>query len=1087
MMDSPKIGNGLPVIGPGTDIGISSLHMNYDSAKVPSDEYCPACREKGKLKALKTYRISFQESIFLCEDLQCIYPLGSKSLNNVISPDLEECHTPHKPQKRKSLESSYKDSLLLANSKKTRNYIAIDGEKVLNSKHNGEVYDETSSNLPDSSGQQNPIRTADSLERNEILEADTVDMATTKDPATVDVSGTGRPSPQNEGCTSKLEMPLESKCTSFPQTLCVQWKNAYALCWLDCILSALVHSEELKNTVTGLCLKEESIFWRLLTKYNQANTLLYTNQLSGVKDGDCKKLTSEIFAEIETCLNEVRDEIFISLQPQLRCTLGDMESPVFAFPLLLKLEPHIEKLFLYSFSWDFECSQCGHQYQNRHMKSLVTFTNVIPEWHPLNAAHFGPCNNCNSKSQIRKMVLEKVSPIFMLHFVEGLPQNDLQHYAFHFEGCLYQITSVIQYRANNHFITWILDADGSWLECDDLKGPCSERHKKFEVPASEIHIVIWERKISQVTDKEAACLPLKKTNDQHALSNEKPVSSTSCSVGDAASAETASVTHPKDKSVAPRTLSQDTAVTHGDHLLSGPKGLVDNNILPLTLEETIQKTASVSQLNSEAFLLENKPVAENTGILKTNTLLSQESLMASSVSAPCNEKLIQDQFVDISFPSQVVNTNMQSVQLNTEDTVNTKSVNNTDATGLIQGVKSVEIEKDAQLKQFLTPKTEQLKPERVTSQVSNLKKKEATADSQTTTSKSLQNQSLKENQKKPFVGSWVKGLISRGASFMPLCVSAHNRNTITDLQPSVKGVNNFGGFKTKGINQKASHVSKKARKSASKPPPISKPPAGPPSSNGTAAHPHAHAASEVLEKSRSTSCGAQLNHSSHGNGISSANHEDLVEGQIHKLRLKLRKKLKAEKKKLAALMSSPQSRTVRSENLEQVPQDGSPNDCESIEDLLNELPYPIDIANESACTTVPGVSLYSSQTHEEILAELLSPTPVSTELSENGEGDFRYLGMGDSHIPPPVPSELNDVSQNTHLRQDHNYCSPTKKNPCEVQPDSLTNNACVRTLNLESPMKTDIFDEFFSSSALNALANDTLDLPHFDEYLFENY
>ena len=35
-------------------------------------------------------------------------------------------------------------------------------------------------------------------------------------------------------------------------------------------------------------------------------------------------------------------------------------------------------------------------------------------------------------------------------------------------------------------------------------------------------------------------------------------------------------------------------------------------------------------------------------------------------------------------------------------------------------------------------------------------------------------------------------------------------------------------------------------------------------------------------------------------------------------------------------------------------------------------------------------------------------------------------------------------------------------------------------------MKTDIFDEFFSTSALNSLADDTLDLPHFDEYLFEN-
>ncbi|XP_072832177.1 SUMO-specific isopeptidase USPL1 isoform X3 [Vicugna pacos] len=372
MMDSPKIGNGLPVIGPGTDIGISSLHMvgylgkDYDSAKVPSDGYCPACRVKGKLKALKTYRISFQESIFLCEDLQCIYPLGSRSLNNLISPDLEESHTVNKPQKRKILETDYEDSPLLANSKKTKNPIGINGEQVLNSQHNGEGYDGNSSDLPGllHSGQQNPVRTADSLEQNEILEADTVDMAAEEDSATVNVSdGTF---PQNEGCTSELEMPLESRRTSFCQTSCVQWKNTHALCWLDCILSALVHLEELKTTVTGLCSEEESVFRQLFTKYNQASELLHTNQLDGVKDGDCKKLTSKIFTQIETYLNEVRDEIFIKLQPQLRCTLGDMESPVFAFPLLLKTEPHVEKLFTYTFSWNFECSQCGHKYQNRY-------------------------------------------------------------------------------------------------------------------------------------------------------------------------------------------------------------------------------------------------------------------------------------------------------------------------------------------------------------------------------------------------------------------------------------------------------------------------------------------------------------------------------------------------------------------------------------------------------------------------------------------------------------------------------------------------------------------------------------------------
>uniref|UniRef100_A0A8C3X1B5 Ubiquitin specific peptidase like 1 n=1 Tax=Catagonus wagneri TaxID=51154 RepID=A0A8C3X1B5_9CETA len=755
-----------------------------------------------------------------------------------------------------------------------------------------------------------------------------------------------------------------------------------------------------------------------------------------------------------------------------------MESPVFAFPLLLKIEPDIEKLFTYSFSWNFECSQCGHKYQNRCMKNLVTFTNVIPEWHPLNAAHFGPCNNCNNKLQRRKMVLEKVSPIFMLHFVEGLPHNDLQRYAFHSEGCLYQITSVIQYQANNHFITWILDADGCWLECDDLKGLCSERREKFEVPASEIHIVIWERKASQMTDKASASQPLKKPSDQHAFIGEKPASPALCSIGDAALAEMASGTQPTNVSVAPNTVSQDEATAIGPHLLSSPTVLVDNNILPLMLEEI--------QVNSEGVLLENKAVAENAEVVKTNNLQSQELLIAPLVLAPCKDKLIQDQFVDLSFSSQLVNMKMPSIQPNTEDTVVRKPLNGIHATDPIQEVKLVEIEKDVPSKQFLSPKTEKLKPEQhITSQVSDWKEKE-TAISQTATVKSLQNPSLKENQKKPFVGSWVKGLLSKGASFMPPCVSAQNRNSITVLQPSVKGASNFGGFKTKSTKQKATRASRKAHRCAGEAPPVSNPPPSQPSSVSPASPLHGNGHVDLLKKCENTSYGTHRNHSSHGNenGVSSANHRDSVEDQIHNLRLKLLKKLKAKKKKLAALMSSPQNRALPGENLEPVSHCGSPNDCESIEDLLKELQYQIDIADsKSGCTTVPSVSPYSGQTHEEILAELLSPTTVvTTELSENGEADFRYLEMRDNHIPAPEPNE----SQNTHLRQDHNYCSPTKKNQCEVQPDSLTNNACVRTLNSESPMKTDIFDEFFSPSALNSLANDTLDLPHFDEYLFEN-
>ncbi|XP_055965854.1 SUMO-specific isopeptidase USPL1 [Sorex fumeus] len=1091
MMDSQKIGNGLPVIGPGTDIGKSSLHMvgylgkSYDSAKVPSDGYCPACREKGKLKALKTYRISFQESIFLCEDLQCIYPLGFKSLQNLISPDLDDCHTPNKPQKRKVLETNCQDLVLSANSKKTKHQ--TDDEHALKDVQSGEVYARASPSLQ-AHPQQNSFKTTDKAQT-EILETDLVEVAVDGAPPRVSVSGPGETSPRNEGCASQPEPSSEG--TVVAQTSYVQWENAYALCWLDCILSALVHLQVLKNKVLDLCAQEESVFRRLFARFREANKLLHSSRLDPATGGECKKLNSEVFRKIETSLNEIRDDIFTRLQPQLRCTLGDMESPVFAFPLLLKMEPQVENLFKYSFSWNFECSQCGHKYQNRCTKNLVTFTNVIPKWHPLNAVHFGPCNNCSSKPQIRKMVLENLSSVFMLHFVEGLPQNDLQCYSFHFEGCLYQITSVIQYQANNHFITWILGADGSWLECDDLKGPCSKRREKFEVPASEIHIVIWERKISQMTDKAAACLPRKKIIDQHALGGERQVSAPVNSVGQTASAKISSSVHTVDVSVAPKTHSQDAAVAPSDTSVNG-------NIFLLTLEEI--------KANSEGFLLDNRPVAEATGPVKLDTRPSCESVRPL-VSAAGRAPLSPGNCAALSSPPAVVNSSTQSGPLSSKHFVGAGTVGTDPAAGPTQGVKSVEmegsvgLETNASLEQFLPPKTQSVELVPHSSPEVNLKKETVVASqtvtvkslptpspkvaSRTVTVKSLPTPSPKENQKKPFVGSWVKGLLSRGVSFMPPCVTAHSRNAVTDLQPSVKGACNFGGFKTKGTNQKASRAAKKTHRSTSK------------SSSGMICHPPADVSisAEVCKKAGNTSSGTQLNHSSPetkngvscDNGASAANHRDSVEAQIHKLRLKLLKKLKAKKKKLAALSSSPKNGTLPSGNSEPVTQ-GSPNECESIEDLLKELQYQIDMAdNKSACPDDSSVSPCSGQTHEEILAELLSPAAVvSTELSENGEADFRYLEMGDNHIPAPVTSELSNIPPDTPLRQDHNYCSPSKKNQCRVQLDSPANDACVRSLSLESTLKTDIFDEFFSTSAFESLANDTLDLPHFDEYLFES-
>lgn len=49
----------------------------------------------------------------------------------------------------------------------------------------------------------------------------------------------------------------------------------------------------------------------------------------------------------------------------------------------------------------------------------------------------------------------------MLHFVEGLPHNNLKNYSFQFEEDTYQITSIVQYQTDKkHFITWSLNPDG---------------------------------------------------------------------------------------------------------------------------------------------------------------------------------------------------------------------------------------------------------------------------------------------------------------------------------------------------------------------------------------------------------------------------------------------------------------------------------------------------------------------------------------------------------------------------------------------------------------------------------------------------
>lgn len=48
-----------------------------------------------------------------------------------------------------------------------------------------------------------------------------------------------------------------------------------------------------------------------------------------------------------------------------------------------------------------------------------------------------------------------------LHFVQGLPDNNVGKYAFTFKEMHYRVTTVIQYDLRlRHFVTWVACADG---------------------------------------------------------------------------------------------------------------------------------------------------------------------------------------------------------------------------------------------------------------------------------------------------------------------------------------------------------------------------------------------------------------------------------------------------------------------------------------------------------------------------------------------------------------------------------------------------------------------------------------------------
>lgn len=366
-----------------------------------------------------------------------------------------------------------------------------------------------------------------------------------------------------------------------------QWQNKDALCWLDVILCLLVHCKQVKKLNDCDLKTDPSIITTLLKAYDQALSLLSMKlnakptvsdpnlsseseppirneavascmENGGSDSEDNHTVTADKsnvysqgevvqtgaglqlmnsdflhlisssqssfeFSKAFSLLGDIRERIWHLLHPRLRCKKGQNDSPVFAIPLLAKNSKDMEHLLLLKYNFHFSCKKCGYKHDFPYEKVLPTFPNTAYDFAMDEPKFLKSCFQCHASGQSMTMKFERIPPVLMLHFQEGLPHNRFSGYDFKHAGQQYKVTGVIQFRNDpDHFITWIRNPNGElWMECNDLKSSvCQFTKTAPSFPANQVHIVMWE-----ATDHLANCESYQNLDTDQMCMDDSPVSS----------------------------------------------------------------------------------------------------------------------------------------------------------------------------------------------------------------------------------------------------------------------------------------------------------------------------------------------------------------------------------------------------------------------------------------------------------------------------------------------------------------------------------------------------------------------------------
>ncbi|XP_070535009.1 SUMO-specific isopeptidase USPL1-like [Ptychodera flava] len=500
-------------------------------------QWCPRCEKDGVKRRLKLSQINLTEALWICDNVQCPYPFGADCVSSVVvKRNVSEIGSKRKRKRtlgddgenrkfRQSEASSVSDVSSVITSAELDELL-----DMLNGVEGNESTSETSQEKSSSAKKSQTNSGLKTKRRNEVAFERTANFVKSLSQQPCVQTGEEDVSSQNDVNTPKYKEPFKRKvfvgytlgantgscgsqgrfseretdlqkgdADSSPLTvpaeeksLTIQWQNDEALCWLDAVLCLLVHCKSLQSRLKHLMGANKSVIKDLCHVYDRAKTSVFGKGNNGL---DLSKLDDAMQR-----LTDVRHKLFTHLEPRLKCELGKYDSPVLALPLLLKEDAGIEECFQLKYHWKFSCSECGFEKLDRFEKLLPTLPNVGADINMPSPYFVRPCYRCNTDRQKSVLNFDSVSDCVMLHFLQGLPTNDVDRYEFTQNGYRFRVSAMVQYLENpKHFITWCRDDKDNWLKCDDLESSVVQWHRDAPTfPGSEIHIVLWEKQATNV-------------------------------------------------------------------------------------------------------------------------------------------------------------------------------------------------------------------------------------------------------------------------------------------------------------------------------------------------------------------------------------------------------------------------------------------------------------------------------------------------------------------------------------------------------------------------------------------------------------